>query len=76
MNEFVSYSEAREKGYVTTIYGRRRYVDLAHGQQHERAAAERQAVNSIVQVLTYTHLTAPCELLLLLHVVCYVGKRE
>ena len=47
----MSCSEARAKGYVTTIYGRRRYVDLAHGQPHERAAAERQAVNSIVQVL-------------------------
>lgn len=42
--------EAREKGYVTTIYNRRRYLpDLTSPNRTVRAAAERIAVNTPLQ---------------------------
>ncbi len=40
----------REKGYVDTIYGRRRLLPEIHSSQFvERAAAEREAVNTVIQ---------------------------
>lgn len=43
--------EARLNGYVKTIVGRRRYLpDISSGDQSRRAHAERQAINSVVQV--------------------------
>ena len=45
-------ASARECGYVLTLNGRRRYIDNIKSTHHnERAYAERQAVNSIVQVI-------------------------
>ena len=42
--------EAREKGYVTTLLGRKRYVpDLRSSNKNIRAAAERIAVNTPIQ---------------------------
>lgn len=42
--------EARKKGYVTTMMGRRRYLpELGASDQQERAAAERAAINTPVQ---------------------------
>lgn len=41
---------AREAGYTRTLFGRRRYFpDIASGQGHLRAAAERMAVNAPIQ---------------------------
>ena len=43
-------AEARERGYVTTVIGRRRAVpELRSGNQRERALGERLAVNSVLQ---------------------------
>lgn len=43
--------DCRKQRYVTTIGGRRRYLnDIVSGDSKKRAAAERQAVNSAVQV--------------------------
>ncbi|HVP27848.1 MAG TPA: DNA polymerase I [Myxococcota bacterium] len=42
--------EARERGFVRTLYGRRRYLpDLASANRVLRNAAERMAVNSVIQ---------------------------
>jgi DNA polymerase-1 len=42
--------EARERGYVTTMYGRRRYLpELRGGQGGARAQAERIAINTPIQ---------------------------
>ncbi|RLB44342.1 MAG: DNA polymerase I [Deltaproteobacteria bacterium] len=42
--------EAKEKGYVTTLFNRRRYVpDIEHPKQVIRAEAERIAVNTPIQ---------------------------
>lgn len=47
----VLISEARKNGYVKTILGRRRYLpDISLSDPSKRAQAERQAVNSVVQV--------------------------
>jgi DNA polymerase-1 len=41
---------AREKGYVTTLFNRRRYLpDIHHAQQRIRAEAERMAINTPIQ---------------------------
>ncbi|MFC1885414.1 DNA polymerase I, partial [Thermodesulfobacteriota bacterium] len=41
---------AREKGYVTTLFGRKRYLpDIRHGNRVVRANAERMAVNTTIQ---------------------------
>ncbi len=41
---------ARQQGYVTTLFGRRRYLpDLASKNRVLRQAAERMAVNSVIQ---------------------------
>jgi DNA polymerase-1 len=41
---------ARERGYVTTFLGRRRYLpDLASRNRVQRSAAERMAVNTVIQ---------------------------
>jgi DNA polymerase-1 len=41
---------AREKGYVETLFGRRRYLpEINSGVQQVRAAAERMAVNMPIQ---------------------------
>ena len=41
----------RRRRYISTIGGRRRYLnDIVSGDSKKRAAAERQAVNSAVQV--------------------------
>ncbi len=43
-------SEARERGYVTTALGRRRYLpDLASRNRVLKQAAERMAVNTVIQ---------------------------
>ena len=43
-------AEAREKGYVETIFGRRRYLpDIAARNQTVRSLAERNAVNAPIQ---------------------------
>jgi DNA polymerase-1 len=43
-------SEARKKGYVETLLGRRRYLpELSSSNMHQRQAAERMAVNAPVQ---------------------------
>ena len=45
------YSEARKNGFVKTVLGRRRYLpDINSTDPSKRAQAERQAVNSVVQV--------------------------
>ena len=45
------YSEARKNGFVKTVLGRRRYLpDINSPDPSKRAQAERQAVNSVVQV--------------------------
>ena len=42
--------EARQKGYVTTLYGRRCFIpDINHRLPSRRNAAERQAINAPVQ---------------------------
>ena len=42
--------QAREDGYVTTLYGRRRILPTIHSKQWSwRMAAEREAVNTIIQ---------------------------
>jgi DNA polymerase I len=42
--------EARDRGYVTTMYGRRRYLpELRGGQSGARAQAERIAINTPIQ---------------------------
>lgn len=49
----------RRDRFVTTIGGRRRYlIDIDSSESGRRAAAERQAINSAVQVALQT----PCEL--------------
>ncbi len=41
---------AREKGYVTTLFNRRRYLpDIHHARQRIRAEAERMAINTPIQ---------------------------
>jgi DNA polymerase I-like protein with 3'-5' exonuclease and polymerase domains len=40
----------QSKGYVTTLCGRRRYLDHINNGGRQRAKAERQAVNSVCQV--------------------------
>ena len=41
---------AREKGYVTTLFNRRRYLpDIQHGNRVIRAEAERMAINTPIQ---------------------------
>jgi DNA polymerase-1 len=41
---------AREKGYVTTLFNRRRYLpEINHSQQRFRAEAERMAINTPIQ---------------------------
>ncbi|MCS6829648.1 MAG: DNA polymerase I, partial [bacterium] len=43
-------SFAREHGFVTTLYGRRRYVpEINHANRNVRQAAERAAINSPLQ---------------------------
>jgi DNA polymerase-1 len=43
-------SEAREKGYVTTLFGRRRYLlEINSPNQMARNAAERTAINTPIQ---------------------------
>ncbi|MFQ5827547.1 MAG: DNA polymerase I [Candidatus Methylomirabilia bacterium] len=43
-------TEAREKGYVTTLLGRRRYLpELNSGNPNARGAAERMAMNAPIQ---------------------------
>ena len=45
----------RRDRFVTTIGGRRRYlIDIDSADSGRRAAAERQAINSAVQVLLQT----------------------
>ncbi|MFB0507202.1 MAG: DNA polymerase I [Thermodesulfobacteriota bacterium] len=45
-----SLKEAREKGYVTTLFGRRRYLpEINSSNQMARNAAERTAINSPIQ---------------------------
>ena len=47
----IAVSEARTNGYVKTIVGRRRYLpDISSSDPSKRAQAERQAINSVVQV--------------------------
>ncbi len=42
--------QARERGYVTTLYGRRCYIpDIHHRVPSRRNAAERQAINAPIQ---------------------------
>ena len=42
--------ECREKGYVTTLLGRKRYLPSIHSTNiHARSQAERQAVNTTIQ---------------------------
>ena len=42
--------ECRRHGYVTTLAGRRRgFPDMSSANSVQRAAAERQAINSVVQ---------------------------
>jgi DNA polymerase-1 len=41
---------ARKKGYVSTLFGRRRYLpDIQHGNRVIRAEAERMAINTPIQ---------------------------
>ena len=41
---------AREKGYVTTLFNRRRYLpEINHSKQRFRAEAERMAINTPIQ---------------------------
>lgn len=43
-------ASAREKGYVTTLFNRRRYLpEISHGKQRIRADAERMAINTPIQ---------------------------
>ncbi len=42
--------KAREKGYVSTLFGRRRYLpDIQHGNNRIRSEAERMAINTPIQ---------------------------
>ena len=44
------YRAAAQQGYVATISGRRRYIDhIKSADERQRATAERQAVNSVIQ---------------------------
>ena len=44
------YSQARINGFVSTISGRRRYLEsISSSESAQRAASERQAVNSVIQ---------------------------
>ena len=44
------YRTAAQQGYVVTISGRRRYIDhIKSADERQRATAERQAVNSVIQ---------------------------
>src|ERR1700683_2380706 len=46
----LTLEEARDRGYVTTMYGRRRYLpELRGGQSGMRAQAERIAINTPIQ---------------------------
>ena len=46
----VSIQSAREKGYVTTLFNRRRYLpDILHENRVIRAEAERMAINTPIQ---------------------------
>ena len=48
---FTNCSEARKNGYVQTVLGRRRYLpEISSPDPSKRAQAERQAVNSVIQV--------------------------
>lgn len=40
---------ARANGYVETLAGRRRYIDMTTGHPRKRAQAERQAINTTIQ---------------------------
>ncbi|GAI94568.1 unnamed protein product, partial [marine sediment metagenome] len=41
---------ARKKGYVTTLFNRRRYLpDIQHGNNRIRSEAERMAINTPIQ---------------------------
>jgi len=43
-------ASAREKGYVTTLFNRRRYLpEINHAKQRIRAEAERMAINTPIQ---------------------------
>lgn len=43
-------SAAKENEYVSTMKGRRRYIpDINSRNSYQRAAAERQAINSVIQ---------------------------
>lgn len=45
-----SVEQARERGYAETLYGRRRYLPDLHSRNRvQRSAAERMAVNSVIQ---------------------------
>jgi DNA polymerase-1 len=45
-----SLQESREKGYVTTLFGRRRYLPEINSSNHiARNAAERTAINTPIQ---------------------------
>jgi DNA polymerase-1 len=45
-----SLKEAREKGYVTTLFGRRRYLPEINSSNHmARSATERTAINTPIQ---------------------------
>jgi DNA polymerase I len=48
--EFLYCSQARKDGYITTLFGRRRYVpDILSDDFRKRSAAERMAVNTVIQ---------------------------
>jgi DNA polymerase-1 len=52
VREFIdsTLEQARQRGYVETLYGRRRYLpELARMQGAERAMAERAAINTPIQ---------------------------
>jgi hypothetical protein len=55
-------SDAKKKGYVATITGRKRFLpDITSSDTKKRSQAERQAVNSVIQgdphyIYTFDHL--------------------
>ena len=52
MRKFITTTvqECRDKGYIMTISGRKRYLPQIHSTEiHARAQAERQAINSTIQ---------------------------
>ena len=52
MRRFITTTiqECRDKGYIITISGRKRYLPQIHStEMHARAQAERQAINSTIQ---------------------------